>query len=150
VKKYTCIAELFYCDCEKPMRKALAASLLILAATTIAATAAPALDLWGIDTSDRAAAAVELGTVADHRIDGVFAALSGSPLDPAIDAAASAPKGDFAPACSSAVWPDIDAACLATADGRPAPRARMIAIGYQAGENTTVLVRIPSAGTAQR
>ena len=130
------------------MRKALAASLLILAAATSAAIAAPAL--WGIDTSDRAATAVEPGTVADHRIDAAFAALSGGVFDLVISPAVQAPKGDFAPACSHAVWPDIDAACLATAHGGPAPHVRMIAIGYQAGENTTVLVRIPSAGTAQR
>ena len=126
------------------MRKALATSLLILAATTSAAIAAPVL--W-IDASDPAV--TEIRTAAD-RIDGAFAALQGGVLDLVIRPVVPAPKGDFAPACSSAVWPDIDAACLATADGRPAPHVRMITTGYLAGENTIVLVRIPGARTAQR
>jgi hypothetical protein len=145
VKKCICIAKSFYGDWEKLMRKALAASLLILAATTSAAIAAPVL--WGIDTSDPAVA--EIRTAAD-RIDGAFAALQGGVLDLVISPVVPAPKGDFAPACSSAVWPDIDASCLATSHGGPAPHVRMITIGYLPGENTTVLVHIPRAGTAQR
>ena len=90
--------------------------------------------------------------MAASRIGKAFAALSERTVDPAIAAAAAAraPKGDFAPACANAVWPSIDAACLATADGRPAPHVRTITIGYPEGATTTVLERIPVADIAQR
>jgi hypothetical protein len=37
-----------------------------------------------------------------------------------------------------------------TADGKPAPHVRTITVGYQAGQSTTVLLRIPTAEVAQR
>jgi len=131
------------------MIKALAAGLLILAATISAPIAAPALAVAPFNASG-AAAEVDIGTVAD-RIGSVFAALFEGAIDPAIAAAAArAPKGDFAPTCTNAVWPNIDNACFATPDGRPARHVRMISTGYQVGESTTVLVRSPVAETVQR
>lgn len=132
------------------MFKVLAAGLLILAATISAPIAAPALAVAPLNASG-AAAEVDIGTVADRRIGSVFAALSEGAVDPAIAAAAArAPKGDFAPTCTNAVWPNIDNACFATPDGRPARHVRMISTGYQVGESTTVLVRSPVAETVQR
>jgi hypothetical protein len=84
-----------------------------------------------------------------ERIGGAFATISETAADPAIKAAASqAQKGDLD--CANATWPNIDASCLKTADGQPAPRVRTITVGYQAGESTTVLLRVPAAEVAQR
>jgi hypothetical protein len=127
------------------MIKALAAGVLILAAVTSAPFAPPAVAAEPVTASG---AATDI--IAADRIGRAFASLSEAAVDPAIAADARAPKGDFAPACANAVWPNIEAACLVTADGGPAPVVRTITIGYQAGENTTVLVRIPAAEIAQR
>jgi hypothetical protein len=104
------------------------------------------------NASARAAATIG-PDVAAERIGQAFASFSEIEPDPALTAAAArVSKGDIGvPAnCANAVWPNIDASCLSTADGAPAPRVRTITIGYQAGENTTVLVRIPAAEVAQR
>jgi hypothetical protein len=89
--------------------------------------------------------------VAD-RIGGAFAGFSEMRQDPAlVAAAAQALKGDAAPGCCvDGVWPNIDASCLSTADGSPAPHVRTITIGYQTGQNTTVLMRVPTSEVAQR
>lgn len=129
------------------MIKALAAGMLILAGAIPAPFALPALAVEPLNASG---AETEIVIAAD-RIGRAFASLSEAAIDPAIAAAAArAPKGDFAPACASAVWPNIEAACLATADGRTAPHVRTITIGYQADENTTVLVRISLTEIAPR
>jgi hypothetical protein len=122
------------------MIKVLAARMLLAGAIS-APFALPALAVEPLNAS----------VVAADRVDKAFASLSEAAIDPAIaSAAARAPKGDFAPACANAVWPNIEAACLVTADGRPARHVRTITIGYQAGGNTTVLVRLPAAEIALR
>ena len=127
------------------MIKALAAGMLILAGAISAPFALPALAVEPLNASGAAT------VIAADRIGRAFASLSEAAIDPAIAAAAArVPKGDFAPACANAVWPDIEAECLATADGRPARQVRTVTIGHQAGENTTILVRIPLAEIAQR
>ena len=131
------------------MIKALAAGMLIIAGSITAPFVLPAFAAEP-PIANAAAAQTDIATAAD-RIGRAFASLSEAEIDPAVAAAAArAPRGDFAPACASAVWPNIEAACLATADGRPASHVRTITIGYQVGDNTTVLVRIPAAEIAQR
>jgi len=90
--------------------------------------------------------------VAAERIGGAFATISDRTADPVITAAATrALKGDKAPTdCAAAIWPNIDAACLSTADGRPAPRVRTITVGFQSDPNTTILLRVPTSEVAQR
>lgn len=130
------------------MIKVLAAGMLILASAISAPFALPALAIEPLDASSADSNVV---MAAADRIGMAFASLSEAAIDPAIAAAAArAPKGDFAPACANAVWPNIEAGCLATADGRPARHVRTITIGYLAGDNTTVLVRLPAAEIAQR
>ena len=128
-------------------RKFVAAAILLGLALIVAGLlAAP------FNASARAASQAGVDVAAD-RIGGAFAAISEMQADPAITAAAARlSKGDLAaPAkCAGAVWPNIDASCLSTADGSSAPRVRTITIGYQADQNTTVLVRIPAAEIAQR
>jgi hypothetical protein len=60
--------------------------------------------------------------------------------------AEQAPRGDLLlPAgCLGQVWPDISAECLITEDGSAAGEVRTVTIGYQTGDNTTVLVRLPA------
>ena len=129
------------------MIKALAAGMLILAAAISAPFALPAL---AVEPRNASVAGTNLVIAAD-RIGRAFVSLSEAAIDPAIGAAAArAPKGDFAPACATAVWPNIVAACFATADGQPARHVHTITIGYQIGDNTTVLVRLPAAEIAQR
>ena len=114
------------------MIKALAVGTIILAALTSAPFAPRALALEPLISSGSDA---DVG-IAD-RIGKAFASLSEAAVDPAIAAAAArAPKGDFAPACANAVWPNIAAGCLATGDGRPARHVRTITMGYQVGENS--------------
>ena len=128
------------------MIKVLAARMLLAGAIS-APFALPALAVEPLNAS---VAETNLVMAAD-RIGRAFASLSEAAIDPAIDsAAARAPKGDFAPSCATAVWPKIEAGCLTTADGQPARHVRTITIGYQAGESTTVLVRLPAAEIAQR
>ena len=128
-------------------RKFVAAAILMGLALIVAG-----LLIAPFNASARAAGQIDTGTAAD-RIGGAFAALSEMQPDPALAAAAArALKGDFgaAAACAGAVWPNIDAGCLSTANGAPARHVRTITIGYQADENTTVLVRVPTAEMAQR
>ena len=128
-------------------RKFVAAAILMgLALIIVGLLIAP------FNASARAAGQLDTG-VATDRIGGSFATLTEMQPDPALAAAAARVlKGDLAaaPACAGAVWPNIDAACLSTADGSPARHVRSITIGYQAGENTTVLVRVPAQEMAQR
>jgi len=105
-------------------------------------------------TARAAAGSAATSSLAADRIGAAFASLSEMTPDPALFAAAAraAEKGDFAggSSCAEAVWPNIDASCLRTTDGAPARHVRTITIGYQSGENTTVLVRVPSAEVAKR
>jgi hypothetical protein len=132
------------------MIKALAAGMLIIAGSITAPFVLPAFAAEPPAANADAVGLRDVATAAD-RIGRAFASLSEAEMDPAVAAAAArAPRGDFAPACASAVWPNIEAGCLATADGRPASHVRTISIGYQVGDNTTVLVRIPAPEIAQR
>jgi hypothetical protein len=131
------------------MIKALAAGMLIIAGSITTPFALPAFAAEPPAANSDAVALRDVATAAD-RIGRAFASLSEAEIDPAVAAAAArAPRGDFAPACASAVWPNIEAACLA-ADGRPVSDVRTITIGYQVGDNTTVLLRIPAAEIALR
>jgi hypothetical protein len=128
------------------------ASWVLISAIAISAPFVLPSAVAPFSASAHAAGQLDPG-VAVSRIEGVFASLADVAVDPAIaTAAVRAAKGDIvvAPACVGAVWPNIDAACLATADGRPASRVRSITFGYPAGENTTVLIRFPTAEVAQR
>jgi hypothetical protein len=105
------------------------------------------------NASARAAGGQTNVDIAADRIGEAFASLSGVQPEAAIAAAAvRVSKGDLAaaPACTKAVWPNIDASCLSTVDGSPAPHVRTITIGYRADQNTTILVRIPAAEVVQR
>ncbi len=103
--------------------------------------------------SARASSSPVAVDVAGDRIGAAFASFADEAPDAALaSAAASLSKGDLGPSvnCAGAVWPNIDASCLSTADGSPAPRVRTVTIGYQAGQNTTVLVRVPTSAMSQR
>jgi hypothetical protein len=52
-------------------------------------------------------------------------------------------KGDL-PDCGGEVWPQHSARCLTGRDGREAPPVRFVTIGYQSGDNTTLLLRLPA------
>ena len=97
------------------------------------------------------AAAGQMQFDSASRIGAAFASIREIEPAPARKSAAMrAAKGDlYAPRnCEGAVWPNIDRACLHTVSGAPAPAVRTITIGYQEGEATTVLVRIPAAALA--
>ena len=89
--------------------------------------------------ADRIGAAC--ASVADTAPDGTLSA-----------AAARVAKGDLgiSAKCAGAVWPNIDSSCLSRTDGSPAARVRTVTIGYQAGESTAVLVRVPVGGMVNR
>ena len=61
-----------------------------------------------------------------------------------------APRGDLesAAGCLGQTWPDISADCLVSADGSPTQQVRTVTIGYQSGDDTTVLVRMPAPQVA--
>ena len=133
------------------MIRSLASGMLIFATAMSALFMLPSA-VTPFNATARAAGEPDTG-VSVSRIEGAFASLIEVAVDPVIaTAAASVSRGDLAmsPACAGAIWPNIDAACLATADGRPALRVRTITIGHPAGENTTVLMRFPAAEVSQR
>jgi hypothetical protein len=128
-------------------RKFVAAAILLGLALVIAG-----LLVAPFNGSARAAAGQPDPAAAD-RIGAAFSSLAEIAPDTALSAAAArVSKGDLeiSPKCLAAVWPDIDTSCLSRTDGSPAQRVRTITIGYQAGENTTVLVRVPTAAMARR
>jgi hypothetical protein len=129
-------------------RKFVAAAILFGLALIVAG-----LMLAPLNGGAHAAATRAEADIAAARIGGAFATISDATVDPAIAAAATrAQKGDLARAadCATATWPNIDASCLSTADGRPAPHVRTVTVGYQTGQSTTLLLRIPTAEIAQR
>ena len=95
----------------------------------------------------------EQAVVAD-RVSISFAGLPAAlDVPPAIEAAAGrVAKGDFLerPGCFGQVWPDITPECIAKASGAAAAPVRTVTIGYQVGDATTVLVRVPALQTASR
>lgn len=127
-------------------RKFVAAAILFGLALIVAG-----LLIAPFNASARASATVG-PDVASDRIGIAFASLSERTADPAIQAAAvRASKGDLlAPSCAGAVWPNIDASCLTTPGGERAQNVRMITIGYQSDEATTVIVRYPVGEFASR
>ena len=129
-------------------RKLVAAAIILGIALIVAGLlAAP------FNASARAAAGQTGIDVAADRIGGAFATLPEIEIDPALAAAAARlSKGDLdaSAACAEAVWPDVAASCLSTADGARARPVRTVTIGYQAGANTTVLMRVPAGEVAQR
>ncbi len=131
------------------MASGIVASAVVIS-FSFAATISPAAPL---DAGANAAGAFSSG-IAAERIDGAFSSLSMVNADPADAAMATSttPKGDLPrlPVCASSIWPNVDASCISTADGSPAPSVRSITTGYQSGINTTVLIRIPGAAVAQR
>jgi hypothetical protein len=99
------------------------------------------------------AAATEGVDVASDRIGGAFSIAS--KREPAAEIAAAAAlvfKGDLGAAsiCANAVWPNIDPSCLARTDGSASHPVRLITIGYQSGDATTILVRVPAGEVASR
>jgi hypothetical protein len=71
----------------------------------------------------------------------------------ALEAAAGrVAKGDFfeRPGCFGQVWPEISAECLSKVAGLTSLPARTVTIGYQIGDATTVLVRMPAPQVASR
>ncbi len=135
------------------MNKTLALSIriFVLAVSLPFAMAAPSAA--PLNTS----AAVLVGAtgvdIVAERIGGAFASFPQTGVERAgADAVILSGKGDRQRAsdCAGATWPNIDTACLLTADGSPAPYVRTITIGYQTGPNTTVLLRTPGAEVAQR
>ncbi len=125
--------------------------ILAVAALTGFALTLAGLVATPFNTSASAAGQIQFDSAG--RIDGAFASIAAIDPAPALKTAVlRAAKGDkFAPAnCESAVWPNIDRACLTNVDGSPAPAVRTITIGYQKGDATTVLVRMPAPAFAAR
>ena len=104
------------------MVKALTAGTLLAGVAVSASIAFSAPTGTPFDLGTRIASETDVSIIVD-RIGDAFVSASSVVVDPAIVAAAAqASKGNlaFIPACASAVWPNIEATCLATADGRPA------------------------------
>ena len=117
----------------------------VLTGTTLAVVASVAVPFIA---QARAATGTTRVDIAAERIEGAFASLQQTNVDPTTATAATrTAKGDLAiPAgCAGTTWPNIDRSCLSTADGSPAPYVRTITIGYQTGPKTTVLLRVPAA-----
>jgi hypothetical protein len=128
-------------------RKFVAAAILVGIALIVAG-----LLIAPFNASARAAATEGSGVAAD-RIGGAFAMIS--EREPAAEIAAAAAlvfKGDLGAEsiCAGATWPNIDASCLARADGAVSHPVRLITIGYQSGEATTTLMRVPVSEVASR
>ena len=90
---------------------------------------------------------------ATDRIAVAFDAAAQVAADPAgMAAAVRSPKGDLLakPGCAGQNWPEIAPACLATADGSAVRPVRTVTIGYQTGDATTVLIRMPAPQVASR
>ena len=104
------------------------------------------------NTSASAAAGQSSGDGVSERIGATFASLTEvQPASALHQAALRAAKGDlFAARDCASVWPNISADCLATTDGSPAPTVRLITMGHQEGDATTILVRMPAASIAAR
>ena len=127
-------------------RKFVAAAILVGIALILAG-----LLLAPVNASARAA--TDDSNVAADRIGAAFAVIS--EREPAAEIAAAAAlafKGDLGAEaiCAGATWPNIDASCLARADGAVSQPVRLITIGYQSGDATTVLMRVPANEVATR
>ena len=121
-------------------RKFVAAAILVGIALILAG-----LLLAPFNASARAA--TDGSDAAGDRIGAAFAMISDrEPVAEIAAAAALAFKGDLGAEsiCAGATWPNIDASCLARADGAISQPVRLITIGYQSGDATTVLMRVPA------
>ena len=101
------------------------------------------------DGRARAVATAPAGDVAAERIAAAFAMAPAGPDAPVVGAVR---KGDLLvpTGCAGQQWPNVPAACLVTTDGSPAHSVRSITIGTQAGEGTTILMRLPAPQVASR
>lgn len=125
-------------------------SKILVAAMLGLGVAVSALSATVLDADARAVTAVD--DVAADRIATAFASVAPAEIEPAIQlAAARSRKGDLlvGPACTTQSWPQIASECLVSADGS-ARQVRAVTVGYQAGESTTVLIRVPAAQVASR
>ena len=127
-------------------RKLVAAAILVGIALIVAG-----LLIAPFNASARAS--TEGTDVASDRIGGAFSMVS--ERQPAAEIAAAAAlvfKGDLGAAaiCADATWPNIDPSCLVKADGSQSHPVRLITVGYQSGDATTVLVRVPAGEVASR
>ena len=126
-------------------------SKILAAAVLGLGVAVSALSATVLDADARAVAVV--GDVAVERIATAFASLAPTEIEPAIQlAAARSRKGDLlvGPACDRQSWPQIASECLVSADGMGARTVRTVTVGYQTGEATTVLIRMPTPQVASR
>jgi len=117
----------------------------VLAGMTLAVVASGAVQFVA---HARAAPGTARVDIAAERIGGAFASLQEIDIDSGIATTATrASKGDLAirADCAAATWPNVDRSCLSKADGSPALYVRTITIGYQTGQNATVLLRVPGA-----
>ena len=134
------------------MIKILASSILMSAFAIALPLSAGTLSAAPLNAGADVAAAAT-GDDAAARIGGAFASLPQTRAEQAsADTVTLPPRGERQRTsdCASATWPNINTSCLSTADGSPAPYVRTITIGYQAGANTTLLLRFPGAEMAQR
>jgi hypothetical protein len=128
-------------------RKFVAAAILVGIALIVAG-----LLIAPFNASARAAA-TDGTDVASDRIGGAFSMISDrEPVAEIAAAAALVFKGDLGAAaiCADATWPNIDPSCLVKAEGSEAHPVRLITIGYQSGDATTVLVRVRASEVASR
>jgi hypothetical protein len=124
---------------------------------TAAALTSLGLIVAGLSTSpfNGSARAVEFAgdDLAAQRIAVAFEAAYEVQADPSLTAAmAGSRKGDLLvpPACSGQKWPEIAPDCLIAADGTAIRPVRTVTIGYQVGDATSVLVRMPAPQIASR
>jgi hypothetical protein len=84
---------------------------------------------------------------ASERIDTAFGVLTAAEANPAVLAAArSSQKGDLlvSAGCAGQYWPHIAPGCLVGAEAQANPPVRTVTIGYEIGETTSVLIRMPA------
>ena len=89
---------------------------------------------------------------AAHRVAAAFDAAFEADVDSAVVAAVRSRKGDLLvkPACTGQKWPEVASDCLVMADGSAMRPVRTVTIGYQTGDDTTVLIRMPAPQVASR
>jgi hypothetical protein len=70
----------------------------------------------------------------------------------AATALAAAEKGDLGAvsSCFGQHWPNISSDCLVRTDGGASRTVRTVTFGYETGQATTVLVRMPAPVVASR
>jgi hypothetical protein len=97
--------------------------------------------------------ATSIDNIVAERIGDAFASLPKTSVERVgADAVILLPKGDRQRTsdCASATWPNKETSCLSTADGSPARPVRTITVGYRAGADTTLLLRLPGTDMPPR